>query len=240
MTRLIRPPLLTLAAALAALVGLFAFPEVLFAHHLTYKTYQVWSDRPISPAIRPLLDDVSRRLARSAINEPARDQRIFLCNDGWRLALFSKRFDSHLGGVADNEFSRSVFIRHADIDANVVIRPDGQPAGPDRPLTYYFAHELTHILEGDVVGQLTPSWLLEGYADYIGKGGDFDLAENRRLLLAGDPKLDFKRSGLYRRYHLEVAELIDRQHRSIRELLAHPPDEVAVLAQVKADAGLGR
>ncbi len=244
MMRVLRYVLAGLLLAVVAFGVVLAFPQLLFAHHVRYGVYDVWSDRPIPPQIRPVLDDVTRRLARSEIDEPARGERVFLCNDDWRLALFSKRFSGKLGGVADNEISRSVFIRHADVAANTVIRPDGQTAGPDRPLSYYIAHELTHILEGDVVGRTMhftePSWLLEGYADDVGKGGGFDLAENRRLLLADDPRLDFKRSGLYRRYHLEVAELIERRHIGVRQLLAHPPTEASALAMVEADAGLGR
>jgi len=243
MMRVLRPLLAVLGLGAAALGAVLAFPQLLFAHHVRHGIYDVWSDRPIPPAIGPVLDDVTRRLARAEIDEPARGERIFLCNDDWRLALFSKRLNGRLGGVADNEISRSVFIRHADVDANTVIRPDGQVAGPDRPLSYYIAHELTHILEGDVVGRAMhftePTWLLEGYADYVGKGGAFDLAENRRLLLANDPRLDFRRSGLYRRYHLEVAELIERRHIGVRQLLAHPPAEASALAMVEADPGLG-
>lgn len=242
--RFVRPVLAVLALVLVAFGAVFAFPQLLFAHHVRHGVYEVWSDRPIPAAIDGVLDDVTRRLARSEIDEPGRGERIFLCNDDWRLALFSKRFNGRLGGVADNEISRSVFIRHADVAANTVIRPDGQTAGPDRPLSYYIAHELTHILEGDVVGRAMhftePGWLLEGYADYVGKGGGFDLAENRWLLLANDPRLDFRRSGLYRRYHLEVAELIERRHIGVRQLLARPPTEASALAMVEADPGLGR
>lgn len=243
MMRVLRPVLAVFGLLIVALGGVLAFPQLLFAHHVRHGVYDVWSDRPIPPAIDGVLDDVTRRLAASEIDEPTRGERVFLCNDDWRLALFSKRLNGRLGGVADNEISRSVFIRHADVAANRVIRPDGRGAGPDRPLSYYIAHELTHVLEGDVVGRTMhftePGWLLEGYADFVGKGGAFDLAENRRLLLAGDPLLDFKRSGLYRRYHLEVAELIERRHIGIRQLLAHPPAEASALAMVEADAGLG-
>ena len=61
---------------------------------------------------------------------------------------------------------------------------------------------------------------------------------NARLLRAGAPALDPKVSHLYLRYHLEVAYLMDRKHRTIRQIFADPPDEATLLAQIKADPTL--
>jgi hypothetical protein len=234
-----------LVAVLAVAVGLIVLctPQPLFAHHLTYGRYQVWSDRPIEPQIAGVLDDVTRRISRSAIYSPDQRFRIFICNDQWRLALYSERFSGGMGGVADTAFTRNVYIRRADIPRNRLIPPHGWKAAmSDRPLSYYLAHELTHVMESRAFGRGSsvryPDWLNEGYADYIGKGGRFDMAKNAADLRAGVREMDPTASGLYRRYHLEVAYLLDRQGMTIRQLYADPPDEAALRARIVADPSL--
>jgi hypothetical protein len=83
-------------------------PQPLFAHHITYGRYQVWSDRPIEPQITEVLDDVTRRISRAAIYSPEQRFRIFICNDQWRLALYSERFNGAMAGAADTAFTRNV------------------------------------------------------------------------------------------------------------------------------------
>ena len=234
-----------LAAALAVVAGLIVLctPQPLFAYHQTHGRYQVWSDRPIEPQITGVLADVTRRISRSAIYSPDQRFRIFICNDQWRLALYSERFSGGMGGVADTAFTRNVYIRRADIPRNRLIPPRGWKATMrDRPLSYYLAHELTHVMESRAFGRGSsvryPNWLNEGYADYIGKGGQFDMAKNAADLRAGVREMDPKASGLYRRYHLEVAYLLDRQGLTIRELYADPPDEAALRARIIADPSL--
>lgn len=236
---------IVLAAALAVAVGLIVLctPQPLFAHRLSYGRYQVWSDRPIEPQIKGVLDDVTRRISRSAIYSPDQRFRIFICNDQWRLALYSERFSGGMGGVADTAFTRNVYIRRADIPHNWLIPPHGwKTTMSDRPLSYYLAHELTHVMESRAFGRGSsvryPDWLNEGYADYIGKGGGFDMAKNAADLRAGVREMDPKASGLYRRYHLEVAYLLDRQGMTIRQLYADPPDEAALRARIIADRSL--
>ncbi len=147
-------------------------------------------------------------------------------------------------GVADTALTRNVYIRRADIPANRLIPPSGwiAPKMADRPLSYYLAHELTHVMESRAFGRGSavryPAWVNEGYADYVAKAGRFDLARNAADLRARTREMDPKASGLYRRYHLEVAYLLDRQGMTVRQLYAAPPDEAAVRARILADRGL--
>jgi hypothetical protein len=75
----------------------------------------------------------------------------------------------------------------------------------------------------------------EGYADYVGKGSSFDYDTARRAFLADVPEMDWKRSGLYWRFNLLVAQLLDREHWSVERLLENPPDQEVVEAAVWRD-----
>lgn len=214
-----------LAASLAILV--LAFPQPLFAYAMSHGVYEVRSDRPIDPAMAHVLDDATRRLRTSDLHDPHAAYRIFICNEPWRLWIYSR--STTVGGSADALLTRNIYLREADIAANRVIPPSGRLADAEvRTLAYYIAHEAAHVMQSRTFGRLMkfryPSWLLEGHADLVAKAGAFDLAENRRLLGLGDPRLDHRRSGLYRGFHLMVATLIGRG-RSVHDLFADPPDE---------------
>ena len=237
--RLVRRLLALFLVIGGAFVAVLAFPEPNFAHRLAHGQYELFSDRPIPPQVRQVLDDVTRRLEHSELYSPGQRFRIFFCNDDWRMALYSQRFSSAPGGIADSWLTRNVYIRRADIAANRLFAPTGELADAEaRPLSYFIAHELTHAMQSRAFGRLmavrSPDWLVEGYADYVAKGGAFDMAENRRRLLARDPLLDPERTGIYRRHHLLVATLIDGDGLSVRRLFADPPDEAEVLARVRA------
>lgn len=238
--RLVRRSLSLLLLLAALCIAVLAFPEPNFAYRLTHGQYELYSDRPIPPQARQLLDDVTRRLERSELYSTAQRFRIFFCFDDWRMALYSQRFSSAPGGITDTWLTRNIYIRRSDIAANRLLPPSGTLADAEaRPLSYFIAHEATHVMESRAFGRLmalrAPRWLVEGYADHVAKGGAFDRSENRRRLLAGDPLLDPARvSGLYRRDHLLVATLIDHDGISVRRLFADPPDEAGLLERIRS------
>jgi hypothetical protein len=226
-------------------LGSLAFPQPAFRHYYAYGGYRVWSDRPIDPSINKVLDDATRRLKTSTLYEPDKPIRIFFCNDSWRLWWWGQSFGSKMAGATDTWLTRNIYLREADIPGNRILRTGNTHPMLDqaqRPLSYYIAHEATHALESRAFGRLMsvtyPQWLKEGYADYVGKAGDFDLDENRRLFVAGDRLLDFRATGLYRRFHLETAWLLDRKHQDIRQIFAHPPQQATVDAELKMPDGL--
>jgi hypothetical protein len=99
-------------------------------------------------------------------------------------------------------------------------------------LSYYIAHEVTHHMTSTSLGRwqyfLLPAWVREGYADYVGRAEPVDLREGALRLAAGAPEMEPKRSGLYLRYRLETAYLLQHEHQSVAELFAAPPSSQAV------------
>ena len=225
----------------AGLAGLFAvatlyalvtaFPKPAFAYRSVYQNYHVWSDHPIPEEITTVLDDVTRRLRTSSLHDRDVPVEIFFCNEPWRLWLYGRHLSTQIGGGADVWLTRQVFIRASDIPANRILPPGRRPIADaaQRPLSYFIAHEITHSDVSRSFGRTImlryPQWLLEGYPDYVGKGGDFDFEENRALFAAGAPELERDRSGLYREFHLKVAYLLDKKGWTLQQVFANPPDE---------------
>ena len=213
------------AAVLCAVAAssVLAYPQPLFPYHVEQGRLQLFSDRPFDHERgRRVLADVERRIATSPLDGRNGVHRIFVAQTEWRRRLvFLWAYGA--GGVNFYPVTRNVFIRQSDIDADRVLRIDG-PVPPPRTLAYYGAHEIGHSLIGERIGAVAnrrlPKWIREGVADYIGIGGEVDIDALTRALLAGDSDLDPERSGLYARYRLLVAWLLQREGWSIDQLLA--------------------
>jgi hypothetical protein len=210
------------AALLAAVaVGVLAFPQPLFAYQVEYGQLQLWSDQPFDERQgRRVLDDIADRIAASPLALGANTHRIFVINTEWRRRLV---FLWNYGAGGVNYYPlRNVFIRQSDINGDRVLR-DAGPVLPPRTLAYFGAHEIGHSLIGDRIGMFAnwrlPVWIREGLADYVGFGGKTDIDALTQALLAGDPDLDPRRSGLYARYRLLVAFMIEREGWSVEQLL---------------------
>jgi len=212
------------------------FPNVLFAYSRSHRGFIVSSDLPIDPAIDRVIDDAHRRLSTSNMTRPDDRFRVFICNRSWRLQLFTG--SAAIGGGTAYA-TRNIFIRAADIRANVLHSPTGRPLLDQghRPLSYFLAHEATHVLELRRYGLITmlraPFWLVEGYADHVAKAGDFDIAENRALLRRASPLLTdgMARRGLYRRYQLMVELALRANGATIDRLFMNPPPEAGLIAE---------
>jgi hypothetical protein len=71
----------------------------------------------------------------------------------------------------------------------------------------------------------------------VANGGDFDYERAREQLRRGDPELDPKRSGLYLRYHLLVAYLLEGKGISVVEMLRREFAPAQLEAEILAAAG---
>ncbi|MFD2367752.1 hypothetical protein [Pseudoduganella sp. GCM10020061] len=228
---------LGLFALVAAYVAIVSFPQPMFAHHVRYQNYEVWSDEPIPDSIAAVLDDATRRLKTSELYKPDWTIKLFICNAPWRLWFYGMRFDTTMGGGAEMLLTRNIVIRSADIANNTVRMPQGRRLvdADLRPLSYFIAHEAAHILQSRAFGRTTyitkPVWLSEGFADYIGKGGQFDAAAEHKLYQMGALNW-YPRT--YRRYHLMLDFLIREKGMTWQELFTDPPSEETVRRMLDA------
>jgi hypothetical protein len=103
-------------------------------------------------------------------------------------------------------------------------------------LSYFIAHELMHIANVRAVGRWRyarmAQWIDDGYADYIAR--DIDLGGSLQKMKEGARELDPRRSGLYLRYQLMVAFLLDKQSMPLDALLAAPPRREQIEGQLVA------
>jgi len=225
---------------LTAYWAFLCFPQPFFRTSVQANNLALYSDQSFAPeAGRKVLEAVEAKLTASPLYSANDRHAAFICNARWRQRLFFNR-KYGVGGVNQYPLTTNVFLREAVIEDDRLISPSGNQVPGDRTLDYFIAHEITHTLTVRAIGWLAyyrlPQWVREGYADYVGKGLPFDYETARRAFIAGAPEMDWQRSGLYIRYHLLVAYLLDKQHWTVQKLLESPPDQNVVENQIRESA----
>ena len=235
--------LLKIGAATVGIVALIwlllRLPQPFFPTSVSAKNLTLYSDQSFAPASgQQVLELVEAKLTKSPLYSAEQKHFIFICNARWRQRLFFT-YQYGVGGVNYYPITTNVFLRDAIIEENCLIGPGGNRVPGERTLDYFIAHEITHSLTGQAVGGVAyhqlPQWKREGYADYVGKGAAFNYDEARRAFLAGDPKMDWAKSGLYWRFNLLVAHLLEKKQWSVQRVLADPIEQQAVEEMIRTE-----
>jgi hypothetical protein len=211
--------------ALAGMVGVaLAYPQPFFAYHAKRGRLSLHSDQPFDPAkAQMLLAQIDARLKTSPL-DGGEANAIFVSNADWRQRLFMN-IAYGAGGVNFYPWTRNVFLRTADIDHNQLFGHSGKAAAPPRTLVYYAAHEVGHSLTGKRLGAAhlwnwgLPQWVREGYADYVGLGGDVNVAALYAHYRVHDPQVDWAKSGQYTTFRMLAAYFLQHEHWSVDRLL---------------------
>lgn len=228
--------LVGIAAAIALVLSV---PQPFFGSSVSAKNLTLYSDQPFATeAGQRVLQQVEAKLATSPLYSAEQKHQVFVCNARWRQRIFFT-YVYGVGGVNYYPFTTNVFLRDSLIEENCLIGPSGNRIQGERTLDYFIAHEITHTLTGQAVGGIAyhrlPQWKREGYADYVGKGSAFNYNEARKAFLANDPKMDWAKSGLYWRFHLLVAHLLDKRGWSVQRMLTEPIEQTAVEEMIRAE-----
>jgi hypothetical protein len=219
--------LFVLLAAGAAYGALLLRPQPLFAYEARAGNVVLHARAPFPPRAFEIAEAARQRVARSPFYVAGDTYDVFLCDTSALFALFVPQA-YRVGGNADVYLSGNIFLRPSHIERDRLVGYSGREPSGERTLTYYIAHEITHLMVARRLGRWEnfrlARWQREGYADYVGKAGAFDFAKVQESFRANDPELDPARSGLYLRYHLLTAHLLDHKGLTPQALLAHPLD----------------
>lgn len=227
------------AGAFAVVLLVLSVPQPFFRVSASAKNLTLFSDQPFAPgAGQRVLELVEAKLAKSPLYTAGQNHQVFICNARWRQRLFFT-YVYGAGGVNYYPVTTNVFLRDSIIEENCLIGPKGSRVPGERTLDYFIAHEIAHSLTGQAVGPIDyyrlPQWKREGYADYVGKGAAFNYDEAKQAFLANDPKMDYAKTGLYWRFNLLVAHLLDKQHWSPQRVLEEPIEQQTVEEMIRAE-----
>lgn len=227
--RIIRYAFLTLAASYLLLLS---FPQLIFAHEVSYKNFTVYSQQPLDQNVYAMLDKVEQRIATSPLNTADVKPKIFLTNSQRLYSLLSL----YIGG---NSFGKgypllpnsNIFINESDLDQDLVFRK--APTYNQRSLSGVVSHEVTHFLIKNRFGYLKnvmlPVWKREGYCEYIAGGSTLDYETGLRMWKANP---NDGTGYQYFKYYMLVRYLLEDEKLTVDELFTRDIDRAALEAKV--------
>lgn len=186
------------------------FPQYLFAHEVTYKSFTVYSREPLDEHIYKVLDDAEARLSRSTIHDQGARRRVFLTDShGMYAFLSNKAFRSFANSLP---FVDNILVNESDVAEDLVFVD--RPEHNRRSLSGVLAHEVAHLLirreVGAVRASLLPIWKNEGYCEYI--AGDTAITHEEGVRLwkespGDDRKYRYFKYQMMMKYLLETEKL---------------------------------
>ena len=192
--------------------GLHLFPQVVFGHSITADGVTVYARSPLPAATSERISEAMALVAKSELAVPGRSERVFICNQRWLYTILGPT--SFRAFAFSMPITGNIFVADADVERNVA--RSRSSAYNTRSFSSVLAHEITHGLIRRRLGTFRsvrlPSWLAEGYCDYVAQESSFPEAEGVRLLTSGED--DPSRSFDYFVGRQMVTHLIDREHLS--------------------------
>ncbi len=209
------------------------FPGPLFPCQFTHKNLTVHMREEIPPEINAVLDRVDSLLSSSELNDTSVHHDVYLINS-FRLSRFLLLRNVHFGC---NMPMGHTFITNADVTKDIARCELLSPCDRRlRTLSETIAHEITHALLRNHVGWLAerrlPTWLTEGYCEFVADGSAIDHATGLSLMKRIPPGFTLGLNNF--RYRLAVEYLINAKHVTIKELILQPPDYCKVEAELIA------
>ncbi len=205
-------------------IGLYTFPQILFPYSYSTQGVTLYARFPLPSETTERIAEIVNLIDRSELAVAGRTERIFVCNQPWLFRLLSPMSAGAFAyslPVTDN-----VFVANADLVHNVV-----HSAAPDfntRSFSAVAAHEITHGLIRHRVGLFhsLPTWVVEGYCDYVACESSFPNAKGLHLLATGQqhPSGSFQ----YFIYRQMVSYLIEDRHFSFQQIVDRADQAAAV------------
>lgn len=219
-----------LAGILSIYVVLLIFPQVLFAHQVSYKNFDVYSRQPLDANIYKVLDSAEVRLEKSPFYDKNLTHKIFI-SDTFPLYAFLN--PKGRGSFGNTTTGIGIMINRADVSRDWVFRNAEQDN--KRPLSDVIAHETTHLLIQNKLGLrkafALPRWKVEGYCEYVAGNTTIGFEEGTRRWKENS---DNDSTYLYFKYHQMVRYLLDDEKISVNEIFTKDFDEKGVSAKVFA------
>ncbi len=216
----------SLTAIASAYCLLLLFPQLLFAHQISHKNFEVYTREPVSENIYSLLDAAEAKLLRSPIYKPEMKERLILTESFGLYKFLTVKGNSMGSTIPIVGHSR---INRTDIDNDLVFRNSEPPN--QRSLSGVIVHETMHNQIAEHLGfyryMRTPAWKDEGYCEYVAGETTLSFDEGLRRW-KGSPN-DSSRYDYFKNHQM-VKYLLEEEKVTVEELFTRSFD-VADLAK---------
>lgn len=211
---------------------LIAYPNMLFGKPYTFQNFKVYSTQPLDGAMRKVLEESSRKLAASELNNKSLQHTVFLCND-YKLYTLLAPF-ARTSFACNYPFVHNIFIANANVQKNEAYKNDASDRYT-RSLSALIAHEVTHTLMEHKMGfwksRSMEDWKAEGYCDFIGNSGAGTPTEQKAFLQRS--KNDERNGTRYKKYGIAVDYLMREKKMRFEEMRLSDLSLAQVLQEVE-------
>jgi len=214
----------TALVIVAGYLVLLCFPQVLFAHEVTYKGYRVHSSERLDSHVFRVLDRVDSLLAASPIQNRGLTPQIFLASSTAQYGAVSLFIGGDSFGKSFSVLPRdNVFINAHDLANDRVFRD--APDRNVRSLSGVIAHEVTHLLVRRKFGLwrnlVFPRWKKEGYAEYVAGGSTLPYEVGVKMW---KERPDDATGYRYFKYRMLVKHLLEHERMTVDDLFERDID----------------
>jgi hypothetical protein len=158
-----------------------------FPHHARAGSYEIWSESPIDQA---KIDGIAARatalVGQSPLYVQPERRTLYLTRSGWRWHWLTFTLSGSF--AISPPFGDGVIINSNSIAQDGVW--NGRVVGGHRSLTGIVAHETCHGMLrrhfGLSVDMTRPTWLREGYCDYLAQESSLSEADYAALVARGE------------------------------------------------------
>jgi hypothetical protein len=205
-----------------AMLIVLRHPAPLFRYSVREQGLTLRSDQPFDPdAARQILSRVRKRLDAFG---PRFDAEVCLTHTRWRWRLFF--FPAPRAAGLSYPVTPNVFIREASVERNRLLSVR-RHFTLESAIEHELAHRVTYRSIGPYRTLLLPEWIREGVAEYMAGVEGFDFEKDRQAFLKNDAIMNPPLPGFpaYRRFHLLVTFLLEKQGWSMERLLREAPTQ---------------
>ena len=171
---------------LTAAVPLYAPQLLAFPYRSNFGPYQVWSEVPLDGArIHTAFQLADDKVKRSPLARASEPRRVFVTQGEWRWRWLAV---SSSGSFAITRPLGSAIVINDTDPATATVR-NTRKTGGGRTLASIVAHETTHGMIrrrfGFYADRIYPTWLTEGYCDFVAGESTLSATDVARLDATG-------------------------------------------------------
>jgi hypothetical protein len=220
-----------LALVLAAsFILLHAVPQLMFPHRVIVQGIGVHADEVLPAETEAVVAEAAALVARSELAIQGQQEQVFVSDRPWRYRLFSPASKAFAFFMP---LTNNIFVADGRFRQNISM--SSAATYNRRRLSAVIAHEIVHHLIKERLGLVqslrVPTWVAEGYCDYVVNESSFPETEGTRLIAEGksDPSHSFE----YFRSRKMIQYLVEKRHMTFEQIVEEARESDALRMQAQ-------
>lgn len=231
------------AIAIYFIFIIYVSPDLIYPKLYSQENISVYGFTKLdTKAANKVISEALALIKKSEIYEKSEIHKIIIVNNSAAFKILTLQRHTPFGIKSPYGI---IFISDADFAKNQSKKPDGKYQS--RTLSSVIAHEVIHDVSQNFFGVsefFTPSWIKEGYADYISEKTSTPYRDG--LCQIEQEKSSLDRSDIYFKYFLKIKyalEINKTKYREIASIFNRPqePTESEIRkfsSQLRSDLGI--